>query len=476
MDTNITPKQATGKKAAQRVEVPERSQIAKEDQWDPSVVFPSLKAWEKERDALKKELISTPKSKGLRQYEGSLRLGVQKVKTLLDKIAALRLRLEKLHYYAARLAHIDMRQSGPKGMEENAKKLFSDFEEVTSWVEPEFLALGVVRLRGYQRAKTLSVYSRYFSQLIRMKKHVLSKDEERILSLAGVMGYSSYDIYSTFSNSDMEFPEFTDKAGTKVQLSTPVYVKYRASMERDDRLKVFQTFWGTYKKYRNTFAQTLSGQIKYYTYVAKARKYPDALTAALYPKNIPVKYYRNLITSINDNLDAFHDYLTLRKGILGIKDTQGYHDIYPPLVSVKPKEYSIDEAKKVVKEALKPLGPEYAKLLDEAFKRGSGWIDVYPNKGKRSGAYMSGLYGVHPFVLLNFNKSFDSVSTLAHEIGHAMHSVLSDKTQPYAKSDYVIFNAEVASIVNETLLIEYLLKKETDPQKRQFLLSHYLDS
>jgi oligoendopeptidase F len=312
--------------------------------------------------------------------------------------------------------------------------------------------------------------------LVKSKKHVLTKKEEKLLSLAGVMDSVSYDTYSTFSNSDLEFPSFTDSEGNKVQLSTATYSKYRTSLNRKDRKKVFTKFWGVHKKYQNTFAQTLSGQIKYYSYVAKARNYPDSLTAALYPKNIPTSYYKNLIKSINSNLDAFHDYLKLRKKILGIKGDQGYYDIYPPLVSSKPEDIEFDKGCKLVKEALKPLGAEYGKLLDTAFKKGSGWMDVFPNKGKRSGAYMDSLFGVHPYVLLNYNKSFNSVSTLAHEIGHAMHSVYSSKAQPYAKSNYVIFNAEVASIVNEALLIEYKLKTEKDISKRKFLLSYYLDS
>jgi len=219
----------------------------------------------------------------------------------------------------------------------------------------------------------------------------------------------------------------------------------------------------------------LSSQIKYYSYVAKARNYSDPLTAALYPKNIPTSYYKGLIEGIHANLDAFHDFLNLRKKMLKLPDAARYYDIYPPLVTAPPKKYTFEDSKKLILEALAPLGDEYRKLMEDAFGETSGWFDVFPNAGKRSGAYMDSVYGVHPFMLLNHNDDFDSVSTLAHELGHALHSSYSMKTQPYPKSHYVTFTAEVASVVNETLLIEHMLKNEKDPEARRFLLSHYLD-
>jgi oligoendopeptidase F len=371
-----------------------------------------------------------------------------------------------------------MRKSEGKGMLEISKSIYTKFSDTISFMEPEFLKLGIAKLNRYKKSKSLKDYDRYFTSLIKSKKHILSTNEESLLSKSGIMSMVSYSAYSTFTNSDMEFPGFVDKDGNRVKLSSSMYSKYRTSLNRDERKKVFGKFWSTYKKYRNTFAQTLSGQVKYISYIAKARKYKNSLDSALTPKNIPVKYYKNLIKSINNNLGAFHDYLKLRKNLLNIQGDQEYYDIYPPLVLTKPSEYNFKLGKEVVRTALKPLGKEYLKHIDEAFKDNSGWIDVFPNKGKRSGAYMDSLYGknLHPYVLLNYTKDFNSVSTLAHEMGHAIHSVYSNAAQPYPKADYSTFNAEVASIVNEALLIEHLLKTVKDKKIRRFLLSYYLDS
>jgi oligoendopeptidase F len=456
------------------VTVKSRDEIDDKYKWDPSVLFASIEQWDQEKEALVKLLAD--KKDGPAKFKGKLGKNAKYLKKVLDSINEIRLRLEKLHYYAARNSHVDMRDNTNRGREQVAKSLFTKFDTVVSYVEPELLALPKSKLQRFSKAKTLKDYTQYFVQLLRLRPHVLSTKEEKILSLAGDLGYSSYEAYSTFSNSDMEFPSIVNSKDEKIELSTAMYSKYRSSVIRKDRKQLFEAFWPVYKKYRNTFSQMISGQIKYYVFKAKARKYENALTAALYPKNIPNKYYLNLIKSINNNLDAFYDYLKLRKEMLEIKDDLRYYDIYPPLVKDKPKDISFADGKKIIREALKPLGKDYMAKLDEALKESSGWLYVYPIYGKRTGAYMAGVYGVHPFVLLNYNDDFDAVTTTAHELGHALHTVYSNKHQPYSKSDYVIFNAEVASIVNETLLIEYMLKKEKDIEKRKYLLSHYLNS
>ncbi|MBN2724244.1 MAG: oligoendopeptidase F [Deltaproteobacteria bacterium] len=458
------------------VEVPSRKDIDNTYKWDPSAVFSSNEDWVKERDALIAILKLKTGDKSIGRFEGKLKLGATTVKKAMDEIYNLRLRIEKLYFYASRVRDVDMRNSEGGGMVENAKKLYNDFGTATSWMEPEFLRLGVAKLNLYRKSALLKDYSRYFEKLIREKKHVLGKKEEKLLGLSGSMEMVSYDIYSTFSNSDMEFPVISLGKGQKVRIDQAMYVKYRASLDRKERKKVFSSFWGTFKKYRNTFASALSGQVKFNTFTARARNYKDGISSALEPKNIPVSYYTGLIKGINDNLDAFHEYLSLRKKLLGVNSDLEYYDIYPPLVSGEVKSWKYEDALNLVKKALEPLGKDYASHLAVAFAKGSGWIDVYPNKGKRSGAYMDSVFGKHPYVLLNYNGNFDSVSTLAHEMGHAIHSVYSMASQPYAKSNYVIFNAEVASIMNEALLIEYMLKKEKDPAVRRFLLSHYLDS
>lgn len=476
MDISTTKKEAPKKAAAKVVEVPERSTIESGYKWDPSAVFASEEAWKKERDALTALLAEKNKEKSLKKFEGKLGTTIKNVQLAMDLASDVRLRIDKVYFYASRIRDVDMRQSEGNSMVENAKKLANDFETLTSWMEPEFLKLGVAKLNMYAKSPALKKYNRYFEKLIRAKKHILTKSEEQIMSQAGVMAYVSYDIYSTFSNSDMEFPLIKDAEGNSVRIDQAMYTKYRTSANRDERKKVFHSFWGTFKKYRNTFARALSGQVKFNSYVSKVRKYENSITSALEPKNIPVAYYTGLIKNINDNLDAFHDYLALRKEVLQITGDQEYFDIYPALVKGTTQTWKYDEATALVKKALAPLGKDYLSHVSKAFAKGSGWVDVYPNKGKRSGAYMDSVYGVHPYMLLNYNDNWDSVSTLAHELGHAIHSVYSNATQPYPKADYVIFNAEVASIMNEALLIEFMLKKEKDPEMRKFLLSHYLDS
>ncbi len=459
-------KKETGKKT---IEVKERKDIPDRYKWDPSIIFKTYEDWSKEYDAVKAEV---PK---FRRFSGKLRT-IKNIKEALDEYYKFQLRIEKLYFYASRIHDQDLRQARGSEMIQKVEALDTQFGTVSSYFEPELLKLPERKLRSLAKNKKLADYSRYFEKLLRLKPHVLSKPEEKILAQSSVLAYAAYNTYSTFYNTEMEFPKIKDADGNDVQLSIPMYVKYRADMNRDVRREVFHSFWGTFKHYRNTFANLLGSQVKYYEYNAKARHYKSALEAALYPKAIPVEYYTNLIKNVRSTLPAFHEYLKLRKELLGIKGDMEYYDIYPPLVTTKPRDYTYEEAAETVKKALAPLGPEYVKLLNEALKPGSGWIDVYPNKGKRSGAYMDSLYGYHPFVLHNFNGDFEGVSTLAHELGHAMHSWFSNKTQPYPKSHYVIFNAEVASIFNETLLIEYMLSHEKDPNVRRFLLSHYLDS
>lgn len=450
--------------------LPERDTIDGKYKWDPSALFATTADWEKEFEAV----VALIDGRKLQRYKGKLGGKPADVAQILKELSNLQLRLEKLYFYAQRVADVDLRKNEGRDMLERVKKWMNEMENDTSYMEPEFIRLGAKKLEQFRTSKELVDYDRYFQKLIRLEKHVLSAPEEEILSRASIMGDVAYDTYEAFAHADMPFPKVTISEG-EITLSAAMYSRYRSSLNRTDRKIVFETFWPVYKQYRTTFASLLSAQIKYYSYVAKTRHYPDALTAALYPKNIPTEYYKGLIRGIHENLDAFYDFLKLRKTMLGIQDAARYYDIYPPLVNTPPKKYTYEDSRAIILEALSPLGPEYHQLLETAFQDGSGWMDVYPNAGKRSGAYMDSVYGVHPFLLLNHVDDFDSVSTMAHELGHAMHSAYSMKHQPYPKSSYAIFTAEVASVVNEMLLTEYLLAREKDPEMRRFLLSHYLD-
>jgi len=469
--TNKADQSPSKKPRSAAVQLPERDAIDAKYKWDPTVLFESPEAWESELAAVT-DLV---KDKKLERHKGKLGGTPKAVAEIMKGMNDLALRLEKLGFYAQRTADVDLRRSGGREMSERVKTLVNQVESDSSYMEPEFIRLGVKKLEALRDAKELADHRRYFENLIRLQKHVLTAPEEAILSRASIMGDVSYETYEAFSHADLTFPTVTDSEGSRIKLSAAMYGKYRSALNRADRKKVFEAFWPVFKQYRNTFSSLLSSQIKYYSYVAKVRNYPDPLTAALYPKNIPTDYYRGLIKGIHENLDAFHDFLSLRKKMLQVPDAARYYDIYPPLVTAPPKKYSFEDSKKLILEALAPLGDDYRTLMEDAFRETSGWFDVFPNAGKRSGAYMDSVYGVHPFMLLNHNDDFDSVSTLAHELGHAMHSAYSMKHQPYSKSSYVIFTAEVASVVNETLLIEHMLKQEKDPEVRRFLLSHYLD-
>lgn len=463
-------KARTEKMAKKIVSLPKRSEIAEELKWNPSVIFESRKAWEQEQKRLLEDI---PK---LETCKGKLGLSAEKLKECLDRIYEVQHRLERLQAYASRIYDTDIRQSRPQAMTAQAQKLFSDFLSATAYVEPELLALPEKKLRAWAKNPKLADYDREIIRLIRLKEHVLTKPEEKVLAEGSIMGLSAYRIYKTFANADMEFPTFTDHEGREVRLSASTYAKYRKSPHREERKEVFQKFWSTYKSYRNSFSQMLSTQMQYYDYVARVRKYDDALSYALLPDAIPPEFYPKLIKQVTSHLDVFHKYLRLRKRLLGIEGDQYYYDIYPLVVSKSAKKYTYQQARDIIPTALQPLGKSYMEGLRSALAKGSGWLDVYPNLGKRSGAYSSSVYGAHPLVLLNYTDDFNSLSTTAHELGHALHSWYSQKSQPYAKADYSLFVAEVASIFNETLLIEHLLRKEKDPAQRKFLLSAYLDS
>jgi len=466
----MEPTRQARSKTSQRVEVPNRATVPDELKWDPSVLFPSVSSWEKERRVL---VAALPR---LRTHRGNLGKSPARLRKALDEISGIQLRLERLSSYASRLLDTDVRRSRPQGMVAVSDKLHTDFLSATAYVEPELLALPSETLEAWKRDPALADYDRYLGDLLRQRDHVLSGPEESLLAGASALGSTPYSIYKTFSNADLEMPTFIDHEGNRVTLSPAIYARYRQSPHREERRAVFEAFWSTFRSYRNTFAQMLGGQTNYYDYVARARGYPDSLTAALEPHAISPSFYTTLVSTVTSHLGAFHRYLRLRKRLLGIKGPQYYYDIYPLPVEHGQRAYGYDEAKLLIRRALRPMGRSYLRKLDAALAPGSGWIDVYPNKGKRSGAYSASTYGEHPFVLLNYNDDFDSLSTMAHELGHALHSAYSNESQPYPKADYALFVAEVASIFNETLLIEYMLRREKKASERRFLLAAYLDS
>lgn len=346
--------------------------------------------------------------------------------------------------------------------------------EKTAWLVPEIQSLGKDRVEGsLQQEKGLSIYRQFLTDALRVAEHTLTVPEETLLSRATMIASAPYDVYSAYSNSDMEYPTITLSGNVEAKLNAAGYTKYRASSNREDRKKVFDAFWGAHQKFANTFGVLLNAQLGKDWFYAKSRKYDSSVAAALDANNIPVSVYTQLIKDVNQNLDSMDRYLNLRKKMLGV-DKLAYYDMYPSMVKDVEMSYPYDQSTQLVVEAMKPLGTEYQQALQKAFA--NRWVDVYPSEGKRSGAYSNGsVYAVHPYVLLNHNDDYESVSTVAHELGHTMHSYFSNKTQPFPTADYPIFVAEVASTFNEILLNEYLISKETDPSKKLFLLGNQLE-
>jgi oligoendopeptidase F len=302
---------------------------------------------------------------------------------------------------------------------------------------------------------------------------MLSAEMEQLLASAGDVTGTSDNVFSMFNNADLVFPEITDENGEKVRLTHGRYVPFLESSDRRVREEAFKAMYSTYKSYRNTLAATYAGKLEAHWFSAKARKYNSCLEAAVDGTNVPANVYTNLIEAIHQNLDKMHRYVSIRKKLLGVEELHMY-DLYTPLVKEADVKIPFEQAKETVYEALAPLGEDYRAVIKEGFE--NRWIDVYENEGKRSGAYSAGVYGVHPYVLLNHNDTLDNMFTLAHEMGHAMHSYLSNKTQPHVDSHYVIFVAEVASTCNEVLLMEHLLKNTTDKVQRAYLINHFLES
>ena len=354
------------------------------------------------------------------------------------------------------------------------ESLFAEIGANLAFIEPEILALPDEKLAKFrQQEPGLKDYSFYFDNLARQKKHILSPAEEEILSRSTEATHTPETAFNMLAHADMTFPEVTDDSGKQVTLSEGRYHSLITSQDRNVREQSFTSLFGTYNKYRNTFAATLGGCVKKNLFYAKTRKYNSGLEAALEGDNIPVAVYNNLISTVNSNLDPLHRYVALKKRALKLEEIHMY-DLYVPLVKDVELKYEYEEGQNLIKSALKPLGDEYAGILDKGFK--SGWLDVYENKGKQSGAYSWGVYGVHPFVLLNYQNRYDDVSTIAHEMGHAINSYYSNSAQPYATAEYSIFTAEVASTTNEVLLIDYMLKNTTDKKQKLYLINQYLEA
>ena len=449
-------------------ELLKREEVKVEDTWDLTDMYESNEAWEEELNKI--EALITE----IAGMEGTCLDTAKNLLTVLEKDAACAQKIELAYSYAERLFDQDQKNTKHQSMSAKIMSVYAKYAASTAFISPEIIAAATELLEKYfKEVPELELYRKQIDEIIRMKPHRLSAEMEKLVALTAEMSQGPSDTYSIFNNADLTFPETEDENGEKVRLTHGRFISLLESSDKTVRKNAFEKYYATYEQFLNTLANIYNNQVKQQIFHATARKYNSTLEAAVDENNVSPDVYKNLVATINENLDKMHHYVKLRKKCLGVDELHMY-DIYTPMIPDMAKEIPFEEAKETVLKALAPLGDEYVAKVKEGFE--NRWIDVYENQGKRSGAYSAGSYGAHPYVLLNYNGTLDDMFTIAHEMGHAMHSYYSNENQPYIYSQYKIFVAEVASTCNEILLMEYLLKNTTDKKERAYLLNHYLDS
>ena len=449
-------------------ELLKREEVRVEDTWNVADMYATEADWE--ADLAKAEGLVAE----IEALEGKCTASAQNLLTVLNNYAQSHQILSLAYNYAQRLFDQDQKNTKHQAMAAKVGALHAKCAAKTAFIDPEILETPDEVLEGYYaELPELELYRKFIAEINRLKPHRLSAEMEKLVAMTAEMSDTAADTYSIFNNADLTFPEIEDENGEKVRITHGRFVSLLESADRRVRKDDFEQFYSTYEKFLNTIASLYNGQVKQQIFHAKARKYDTTLEAAVDGNNVSPSVYKNLVDTINANLDKMHRYVKLRKKCLGVDELHMY-DIYTPMIPDMAKNIPFEEAKETVLKALAPLGEDYVAKVREGFE--NRWIDIYENQGKRSGAYSAGAYGVHPYVLLNYNGTLDNMFTLAHEMGHAMHSYYSNEAQPFIYSHYKIFVAEVASTCNEILLMEYLLKNTTDKKERAYLLNHYLDS
>lgn len=447
--------------------VPTRAEAAAEHTWDLSLIFPDLAAWEQElvsAEAQANELAALQGTLGddPEQLLGALRLRDETARSLYA-----------IYVYANHLKDSDATNAASQGLAERAGSFVARLSAVLAFVEPEILSIPEERLALWLREEAgLHLYSYELEKLSRQRAHIRSAEVEALLAQFSDVTRAPYEIYEMLSDSDMQFPSITDEQNTTVQLSHARYGRFMESSDRRVRRDAFTGYYSAFRPFRNTIATTLSAAVRTHVLDARVRSYGSALEAALKPNEIPPEVYHNLLNTVEANLPRLHRYMELRKRLMGLDDLRIY-DLYVPPVPDVALQIPYPEATELMQAAFAPLGGAYAAALERAF--GSRWIDVYENVGKRSGAYSGGSYSTPPFVLLNYQDRLNDAFTLAHELGHSMHSFFTRSTQPFVYGNYTIFVAEVASTLNEALLTDYLLKNRDDEKLRRRLIVQQLE-
>lgn len=446
--------------------IPERSEIAPEDKWAIEDLYPSDEAWEAELKKLAED------QDALAAFAGKLGSSAETLYKYLHMSEEVNVRASRLGNYCMRKADEDTRNTTYQAMSGRFMSVAVALGAACSFDTPEIMAISDETLEGFYAAcPDLNRYRRFLTDLRRRKAHTLSAAEEKLLAAAGEMAQAPDTIFGAMGDADLKFPDAVDAEGKKHPLTQGTFVMLEMSPDRVLRKSAYENLYGTLANFKNTSAAILNAQNKQLKFFSDARKYHDAREASLDATNVPVSVYDNLIEAVHQNFDKMHRYVRLRKKLLGV-DELHFYDVYTNLVPDVDKKISFSDAKQTVYDALYPLGERYRAILKEGLE--NRWIDVYENQGKRGGAYSAGA-DVHPYVLLNYNGTLDSQFTLAHEMGHALHSYLSNHTQNPIDADYVIFVAEVASTCNEALLMEYLLGKTKDKKDRIYLLNHFLE-
>jgi oligoendopeptidase F len=448
----------------------DRARVEPKYTWNLAEIFPDVAAWRAAKALVQAEVphIAT--------FAGRLGSSPQVLADALDLRARLDKDLTRLYVYASMTGDEDTRLSEPQGMQQEMQQLHAEFSAHASYMQPEILRIGGPAIEGFIAAEPrLATHAFPLRDVIRRAAHTLTDAEEKILADAQPLAGSAPNIYGILTNADFPYPTITISDGRAVRLDQAGYAELRTLPNRADRELAMSTFFKALGGFRRTFGTTMNSSIQRALFYSKARKYASTLEASLDHYNIPLSVYMRLIEGVHRHLPTFHRYLRLRKRMLGISDDLHYYDLYAPLVASVDLRYSPDEAQRHVVTAMHPLGTDYVSVLNRAFAE--RWLDWYPAEGKRSGAYSNGgAFDVHPYILLNYLGQYNDVSTLAHELGHTMHSYYSNRTQPYATADYSTFVAEVASTFNEALLIDYMLKQIKDKPTRLSLLGSYLEN
>lgn len=442
-----------------------RDKVDVKYKWKLEDIYPTREDWESDYVSAEDSISD------IQNLSESMTRSFEDLARGLEKLDSVSYKIEKLYTYAKMHRDLDNSDSEAQALTERAGTLLVKVSSAASFINPLLLSMDEAALLEWKEKPELANYKFYIEDLLRSKRHILSAEQEKLLSMAGDFSGGARDIFTMLNNADLTFAD-VEHNGETHSLSHSNYILYMQNPDRELRKKVYETFYASFKQYINTIAATYATSVKKDVFYADVRGYESALAKPLFGDNVPLKVYDDLIDTVHKHLPTMYKYLALRRKLLGVEKL-GMYDVYVPLSDEGDEEYTYEKAKEMVLSALRPLGEDYIATLKEAFE--NRWVDVCATKGKTTGAYSWGVYGVHPYVLLNHRGDLDSVFTLAHELGHAMHSYYSNSTQPYPLASYVIFVAEVASTVNEILLTKYLLKTVTDKSLRKHILCHYLD-